>query len=151
MKCSKLNHTCWWMVRPLHFVYEGGFLDFSTIDCHLLSEIQFSPYADTCKFWKEVSLLNHPLLEGKKILTPQSIKGKKDISLIFLFSFFFFFPFFYQKPRILFKDQIMGIKCGLRSSSIKFGEPSSLKSSKPLLGGDANPSIEEQWCWVLRL
>ena len=39
----------------------------------------------------------------------------------------------------------MGVKRGLRSSSAKFVEPSPSKSNKPLLGGDENPSIEEQW------
>ena len=39
----------------------------------------------------------------------------------------------------------MGVKHGLRSSSTKFVEPSPSKSSKPLLGGDENIFIEEQW------
>ena len=39
----------------------------------------------------------------------------------------------------------MGVKRGFRSSFDKFTKPSPSKSSKPLLGGDENPSIEEQW------
>ena len=39
----------------------------------------------------------------------------------------------------------MGVKRGLKSSSIEFAEPTPSKSNKPLLGGDKNPSIEEQW------
>ena len=39
----------------------------------------------------------------------------------------------------------MGVKRGLRSSSAKFSETSPSKSNKPLLGGDENPYIEEQW------
>ena len=39
----------------------------------------------------------------------------------------------------------MGVKHGLRSSSAKFSEPTPSKSNKPLLEGDENPSIEEQW------
>ena len=37
------------------------------------------------------------------------------------------------------------VKCGLRSSSTKFLEPSASKGNKPFLEGDENPSIEEQW------
>ena len=96
----------------------------------------------------------------KRCLTfePSSFKGKKNINsskykrkrkifpfLIFLFSFIFFFSFFNPKHKILFKHQIMGVKHGFRSSFDKFAEPSPSKSSKPLLGGDENPSIEEQW------
>ena len=39
----------------------------------------------------------------------------------------------------------MGVKRGLRSSFAKFEEPSASKGNKPLLRGDENPSIEEQW------
>ena len=39
----------------------------------------------------------------------------------------------------------MGVKRGLRSSFVKFSEPSSSKINRPLLKGDENPSIEEQW------
>ena len=39
----------------------------------------------------------------------------------------------------------MGVKRGLQSSSAKFAEPSAPKGNKPLLGGDENPSKEEQW------
>ena len=50
-----------------------------------------------------------------------------------------------MKPRILFKHQIIGVKRGLKSSFAKFAKPSTPKGNKPLLGGDENPSIEEQW------
>ena len=39
----------------------------------------------------------------------------------------------------------MGVKRGLRSSFAKFLEPFASKGNKTLLGGDENPSIEEQW------
>ena len=39
----------------------------------------------------------------------------------------------------------MDVKRGLRSSSTKFSKPTPSKSNKLLLGGDENPSIEEQW------
>ena len=39
----------------------------------------------------------------------------------------------------------MGVKRSLRSSFAKFAESSASKGNKPLLGGDENPSIEEQW------
>ena len=39
----------------------------------------------------------------------------------------------------------MGVKHGLRSSSAKFSKPFASKGNKPLLRGDENPSIEEQW------
>ena len=39
----------------------------------------------------------------------------------------------------------MGVKCGLGSSFAKFSEPFTSKGNKTLLGGDDNPSIEEQW------
>ena len=39
----------------------------------------------------------------------------------------------------------MGVKRGMRSNSAKFSEPSPSKVNKPLLGGDENPSTEEQW------
>ena len=39
----------------------------------------------------------------------------------------------------------MGVKRGLRSSFAKFSKPSPSKSSKPFLGGNENPFIEEQW------
>ena len=39
----------------------------------------------------------------------------------------------------------MGVKRGLRFSSAKFAELSTLKGNKPLIRGDENPSIEEQW------
>ena len=83
---------------------------------------------------------------GKKNINSSKYKRKRKIFpfLIFLFSFIFFFSFFDPKPRILFKHQIMGVKCDLRSSSTKFVEPSSLKSSKPFLRGDENPSVEKQ-------
>ena len=70
-------------------------------------------------------------------------KRKYFPSLFLSFSFIFFF--FNPKPRNLLKHQIMGVKHGLRSSSAKFLEPTPSKSSKPLLGGDENPLIEEQW------
>ena len=39
----------------------------------------------------------------------------------------------------------MGVKRSLRFSSAKVAESSASKGNKPLLGGDENPSIEEQW------
>ena len=39
----------------------------------------------------------------------------------------------------------MGVKRGLRSSFAKFLDPFASKGNKTLLGGDENPSIEEQW------
>ena len=39
----------------------------------------------------------------------------------------------------------MGVKRSLRSSFAKFAEFFASKGNKPLLGGDENPSIEEQW------
>ena len=39
----------------------------------------------------------------------------------------------------------MGVKSDLGSSSAKFVEPSALKGNRPLLGGEENPSIEEQF------
>ena len=39
----------------------------------------------------------------------------------------------------------MGVKCDLGSSSAKFVEPSALKGNRPLLGGEENPSTEEQF------
>ena len=131
---------------PLPLDYKSGFLDFSTINCHSLLEIQFLPYANTCQFWKDASLFESVSFGGK-ILTSQSIKGKTNISfLIFLpFPLSSSSPFFNSKPRVLLIDQIMGVKRGLWSSSTKFAEPSASKGNKPLLGRDENPSIEEQW------
>ena len=75
------------------------------------------------------------------------LKGKERYfpSLFLSFSLIFFFFFFNPKPGILFKHQIIGVKHGLRSSSTRFSESTPSKSNKPLLGGDENPSIEEQW------
>lgn len=39
----------------------------------------------------------------------------------------------------------MGVKRSLRSSSSKATEPSTLKSNRPLLGGEESPPIEEKW------
>ena len=39
----------------------------------------------------------------------------------------------------------MGVKHTLISSSSKITEPLTPKISRPLLGGEENPSIEEQW------
>ena len=79
-------------------------------------------------------------------MTSQSIKGKQIFHPLF-FSFFpyLFFFFFNPKPKTLLTDQTMGVERGLRSSSAKFAKSSASKGNKPLLGGDENPSIEEQW------
>ena len=39
----------------------------------------------------------------------------------------------------------MGFKCNLRSNSSKITKPSTTKINRPLLGGEKNPSTEEQW------
>ena len=39
----------------------------------------------------------------------------------------------------------MGVKCNLRSSSLKIMEPPTPKMNMPLLGGEKNPSTNEQW------
>lgn len=63
--------------------------------------------------------------------------------------FFSFFPYlFLFKPQNLEPftiTQTMGAKRTLRSSSSKAVEPLTPKINRPLLGGDENPSIEEQW------
>ena len=86
-----------------------------------------------------------PTSFGGKILTPQSIKGKERYFPPYFSLFPLIFFFLSPKPRILFEHQIMCVKRGLRSSSTKFSELAPSKSNKPLLGGDENPYIEEQW------
>ena len=39
----------------------------------------------------------------------------------------------------------MGVKCNLRSRSSNIIEPLTPKINRPLLGGEENPFIEEQW------
>ena len=82
----------------------------------------------------------------RETLTSQSIKGKQIFPPLF-FSFFpyLFFFFFNLKPKTFLTNQTIGVKRGLRSSSAKFAESSSLKGKILLLGGDENLSIEEQW------
>ena len=72
-------------------------------------------------------------------------KNKYFLPYFSPFSLIFFFSFFNSKPKTLLTDQTMGVKHDLRSSSAKFVESSASKGNKPLLGGDENPSIEEQW------
>ena len=106
-------------------------------------EIQFFPVLTRVTF--------EPTSFGGKKNYFSKYKRKRKIFLFLFLSFslifFFLFIFFFinLKPRILPKHQIMGVKRGLGSSFTKFVEPTPSKSNKPLLEGDKNPSIEEQW------
>ena len=106
-------------------------------------QIQFFPYVDTLILKRYLTF--EPTSFGGKILTPQSIKGKERYFPPYFSLFPLIFFFLSPKPRILFEHQIMCVKRGLRSSSTKFSELAPSKSNKPLLGGDENPYIEEQW------
>ena len=94
-------------------------------------------------FEKIFYFLNKLLFGGKRG-NSSKYKRKRNISLPY-FSHFSIISFFNPKSIILLRYQIMGVKHGLRSSFAKFSEPSPSKSSKPLLGGNENLSIEEQW------
>ena len=86
MKWDKIKWICWWRVTLLHFVCEGGFLVFSTINCSFIRNSVLS-FCWHVLILKRYSFFEQASFRREKGITPQSIKEKEIFSFLISLSF----------------------------------------------------------------